>query len=708
MKRFVPYVLGGLLAITLAACGGGGTGPVTVTGVTVTPVSPSVAVGATVALSATVSPSNASQNVTWSSAAPAVATVSTSGVVTGVDEGTAVVTATSVADTTRSASVTVTVTAPGTDPDPDPDPDPGAGLVSCDETTPLSGSIDTDQVLPLQCFEVSGVVDVNAGLTIQPGTVLRFASGAGLRVRTDGTLIAAGTATNPILMTSTAGFPAPANWAGVRIESNSPANELAHVTIEYAGQTSFNLHGTSGDGPIAGLRISGGSQASVRHVTVRQSAGYGMNIGNVRLNEFSQNRFGGNERSPVSIESSAIGGLDHASDYAGEGLSEPNDDTYIRVVYNAAITGTPTWPATNLPYRFFGVHRVEGDETVVTVEPGATLEFGSAAGIRVVAGALVAEGTASDPITFTGATETPGAWAGLAFNSLDLGNSLAHVVVEYGGATSFNLHGTSSTDPTANVRVTNNARLSLTNSVLRNSNQYGLNFQDGVLMGFADNEFSGNVGAPINIVSKHLGGLDAASDYAGAGAGVPNTANYIRVVESGGITGTQTWPKTNAPYRFLNVHTVSGSETEVTIEPGAILTFGSGAGIRIDDGAGFEAIGTADDRIVFTGTTETPGGGVWAGLRFNTLNPDIELRFTEVSYGGGTSFNLHGTSSSAVAANVRVSGGAVLRFTDNVISHSGSYGMHIGGTGSATDPADPQGPAANNVFNDNAEGALNP
>lgn len=703
--RLVPHAFVALLALVVAACGGGsGPGPVPVAGVTVTPSTVTVAEGDTVTLAASVQPAGVNQAVTWSSAQPAVATVITStGVVTGISAGVATITATSVADPSRSASATVTVTAPGTDPDPDP----GAGLVSCDVTTPLSGSIGTDQVLPLECFEVSGVVDVNAQLTIQPGTVLRFGNGAGLRVRAEGTLIAAGTAANPILMTSTAAFPAPANWAGVRIESNSPANELAHVTIEYAGQTSFNLHGTSSDGPIAGLRISGGSQAAVRNVTVRQSSGYGMNIGNVRLNEFSQNRFGGNERSPVSIESSAIGGLDGESDYAGEGLGEPNDDAYIRVVYNSAITGTPTWPATNLPYRFFGVHRIEGDETVVTIEPGAAFEFGSAAGIRVVAGALVAEGSAADPITFTGATKTPGAWAGLAFNSLDVGNSLDYVVVEYGGATSFNLHGTSSTAPTANVRVTNDARLSLTNSVLRNSNQYGLNFQDGVLLGFADNAFSGNVGAPINIVSKHLGGLDAASDYAGAGAGVPNTANYIRVVESGAITGTQTWPKTNAPYRFLNVHTVSGSETEVTIEPGAVLTFGSGAGLLINDGAGFEAIGTTDDRIVFTGVTETPGGGVWAGLRFNTLNPDIELRFTEVSYGGGTSFNLHGTSSSAVAANVRVSGGAVLRFTDNVISHSASYGMHIGGTGSATDPVDPQAPAANNDFTNNAEGALN-
>ncbi len=68
---------------------------VSVTGVTVNPTTSSVNVGATQQLTATVAPSNATnQTVTWSSSNTAIATVSTSGLVTGVASGTATITVT--------------------------------------------------------------------------------------------------------------------------------------------------------------------------------------------------------------------------------------------------------------------------------------------------------------------------------------------------------------------------------------------------------------------------------------------------------------------------------------------------------------------------------------------------------------------------------------------------------------------------------------
>ncbi|WP_144938347.1 phage tail tube protein [Pseudomonas alabamensis] len=84
---------------------------VPVTSVSVTPGTASVAVGATRQLSASAAPSGAAQNVTWSSSAPNVATVSSTGLVTGIAAGTAVITGTSVSDKTKTASSTITVTA---------------------------------------------------------------------------------------------------------------------------------------------------------------------------------------------------------------------------------------------------------------------------------------------------------------------------------------------------------------------------------------------------------------------------------------------------------------------------------------------------------------------------------------------------------------------------------------------------------------------
>jgi len=90
---------------------GGSVTPVSVTGISVTATA-SVAIGATSQLTATITPSNATnKNVNWSSSNTAIATVSASGLVTGVAAGTANITATSV-DGSYSAVSVITVTAP--------------------------------------------------------------------------------------------------------------------------------------------------------------------------------------------------------------------------------------------------------------------------------------------------------------------------------------------------------------------------------------------------------------------------------------------------------------------------------------------------------------------------------------------------------------------------------------------------------------------
>ena len=86
-------------------------GSTAVTGVSVTADTTTIGVGGTTTVTATVAPSNATnQDVTWSSSNKKVATVAQNGVVTGVAAGTAKITATT-EDGSYTASVTITVDA---------------------------------------------------------------------------------------------------------------------------------------------------------------------------------------------------------------------------------------------------------------------------------------------------------------------------------------------------------------------------------------------------------------------------------------------------------------------------------------------------------------------------------------------------------------------------------------------------------------------
>lgn len=92
-------------------------GSASVTSVSLNKNSSSIEVGSTEQLTATVSPDNASdKSVSWSSSNEAIATVSSTGLVTGVTAGSATITVTSNSDNTKTASCEFTVTSGADEP----------------------------------------------------------------------------------------------------------------------------------------------------------------------------------------------------------------------------------------------------------------------------------------------------------------------------------------------------------------------------------------------------------------------------------------------------------------------------------------------------------------------------------------------------------------------------------------------------------------
>jgi len=87
---------------------------VAVTGVTVSPTTATIAVSGTQQLTATIAPTNATnKNVTWTTSNTAIATVSSSGLVTGIASGSAAITVTT-ADQAKTATCAITVTGTAT------------------------------------------------------------------------------------------------------------------------------------------------------------------------------------------------------------------------------------------------------------------------------------------------------------------------------------------------------------------------------------------------------------------------------------------------------------------------------------------------------------------------------------------------------------------------------------------------------------------
>ena len=118
-----------------------GGGNISATGVSLNKTSTSIAKGSSETLTATVSPSEATnKNVTWSSSVPSVATVSSSGVVTAVSAGTTVITVTT-EDGGFTATCTVTVTNAST------------GSTYYEKQTSVSNILDGQYVI---CANVSG------------------------------------------------------------------------------------------------------------------------------------------------------------------------------------------------------------------------------------------------------------------------------------------------------------------------------------------------------------------------------------------------------------------------------------------------------------------------------------------------------------------------------------------------------------------------
>jgi hypothetical protein len=220
---------------------------VKVTGVSLSQSAVDLEPGATLALVATIAPSEATnKSLQWASSAEAVASVDQQGTVTAKAVGNANITVTTVdGNFTAQCAITVKEGIP-----------PAKSVV-------LEGEITSNLTLrAIDSHTLKGFVYVVDGvtLTVEAGTVIKGekASMGSLIIERGGKLIAEGTATNPIVFTSDQpkGSRSYGDWGGVILCGRAPTNNTSEPQVEGGPRSKYGGNdATDNSGILKYVRI---------------------------------------------------------------------------------------------------------------------------------------------------------------------------------------------------------------------------------------------------------------------------------------------------------------------------------------------------------------------------------------------------------------------------------------------------------------------
>ncbi len=564
----------------------------------------------------------------------------------------------------------------------------------------ISGTLDGDRTWQSGItWLLSSTVTVPAGkiLTVEPGAVVKFSSGDSLTV--NGTLNAVGTAVSKIYFTSVkddtvggdsngdlgATFPALGDWNRLNFGSTSTENFLNYTVIRYAVSVGISTSSLTLSNSLIesnkndGVYISGASPA-ITGCTIQNNTGSGIYASSskgVFTGNTIKNNTGYGLELPGSVNATILNNIISGNSYANAILISGTLDG-DRIWYSGMIwllSSTVTVPAGK----------------ILTVEPGAVVKFSSGDSLTVN-GTLNAVGTVASKIYFTsvkddtvggdsngdlGATlPAAGDWNRLSFSSTSTDNMLNYNVIRYGGSS---VRGT--------VEVSTSA-LTVSNSVIENSKDYGVYiYKVSPTLTGCTIQNSGKSGIYASS-SKGVFSGNTIKDNAGYGLEMPYSVNatvqnstlsgnkYNAILISGTLDSDEIW---QGGITWLLSSTVTVPIwKKLTVEPGAVVKFSSGASLTVN--GTLTAEGSADSRIYFTsyrddtvgGDTNgdeeatTPAPGDWGRLYFTSTSTDNVLNYTEVRYGGSSSAQIYIQTSSLTLSN-------------SLIDSSSNHGIYISG-----------------------------
>lgn len=460
--------------------------------------------------------------------------------------------------------------------------DPDA-VVDCPQS--LAGREKVDRVITKACGVVPVTADYSidgATLTLEAGATLAFAEGAAITVGyyEPAKLIVKGTAEAPVTLTTSADKVAGV-WQGVRLEAKANRSSIQGLVLEHAGTADE-----------AALLVKA-QDVTIAGTTVRQAKGVGVEVEGEGMATITGTTFADVGPMAMRVTPTAAGGVGADNTYPAGALVQ---------VQSGRIAKNTQWASLGTPWMLAGSVQVNGESgqrATLTLAPGAELRFGGEAGLEVGyynEAALVAEGTAAQPIRFTAhERQEAGAWGAVkVYSKAEV--RLQHVSFSYGGKD----------EDDGVLRIDGPARVSLKDASFQDD-AVGVvvHGKDAKLQAFDTVAFE-RTPVALRAPARYLGALGSANTYVGE----PRI-----VAEADKLDQDAAWKlQSGAKLELDGVLQVSGAR--LTVEPGVTLHVKDGVEVQVGyyENAGLELRGTTELPITLRGQRDEPGA--WGGLVF--------------------------------------------------------------------------------------------
>jgi len=401
--------------------------------------------GKTVTLTVKIEPDNATdKTVTWSSSNNAIATVDNSGVVTGVSQGKATISATTKSGN-KKADCEIEVKSK-------PQPVELKSPITVNTTL-------KDLGMDIDYFYAGNdqlIVENNATLTIESGVTIQFTNAGrrgGIIIKANSTIKAVGTSSKRIQFIGTDNNKGA--WGGINLESTTD-NRFDYCDFLNAGCFDQMDAGA--------LYLTRGAKVGITYCKFTNGNGGGLGIhnygGDCQLSAFNNNVFEDFELPPVYFSTCDLKQLDKfdmTSDLT------KNKRPFIQID-GPSITEDVTINQTTVPY--YLINSIYYINYKLTINEGVT--FYIADGVSFNAGSthtgrLMINGTAAKKVKFTRFPGSPQYWGGIHFTMP--GSIINHCIFEYGGSIA-------TMDGILDIR--SKADLTLNNVEINNSKNYGV------------------------------------------------------------------------------------------------------------------------------------------------------------------------------------------------------------------------------------------